>query len=222
MTLARLDRDAIVSVNKARVNDTVMLRVSDVILLGSGHFLKFVDPSMARGSVPVEQLQKSLPLGSPIYVGVQVGLPATVEYRENAEDRFIAAVFSDSAFNVGGFRFLPTYSVYMAARHLLGLQQVPVERIRRFIAKSTGAVFEIIQKQMQRGPPGLALWMANASELLHFLSRDTNLTRLSAESRDQLARSVQLAFTSLVKILKEDINQVPPGDPRRPPGRGRG
>jgi len=53
--------------------------------------------------------------GSP---GVDM-LPATVEYRDDAEDGFVRLVLSDINVDALEFKLTPTYVVYMAVRHKL-------------------------------------------------------------------------------------------------------
>jgi len=46
-------------------------------------------------------------------------LPATVEYRDDAEDDFVRLVLSDVNVDALEFKLTPTYVVYMAIRHRL-------------------------------------------------------------------------------------------------------
>lgn len=46
-------------------------------------------------------------------------LPATVEYRDDAEDNFVRLVLSDINVDALEFKLTPTYVVYMAVRHRL-------------------------------------------------------------------------------------------------------
>lgn len=43
-------------------------------------------------------------------------------------------------------------------------------------------------------PTSLAFWMANASELLHFLKQDRHICGYSLDAQDILAEAVQVAF----------------------------
>ncbi len=40
----------------------------------------------------------------------------------------------------------------------------------------------------------LSFWMANASELLHFLKQDVDISRFTVDAQDILAEAVQVAF----------------------------
>ena len=56
----------------------------------------------------------------------------------------------------------------------------------------------------------LAVWMANSSEMLHFLSCDVDIAGLSAEAQNILAECVQHAFLLLVDTLQNSLHQTMP------------
>ena len=56
----------------------------------------------------------------------------------------------------------------------------------------------------------LAFWMANSSELLHFLKSDRHVTSFSLQAQDILAEAVHLAFKQLVLCLQQDLKSVMP------------
>lgn len=69
-------------------------------------------------------------------------------------------------------------------------------------------------------PPSLAFWMANASELLHFLKSDRHICAFSLDSQDLLAEAVQSAFRNVsVCITGELLQSLPPmlADGEEPP-----
>ena len=51
----------------------------------------------------------------------------------------------------------------------------------------------------------LAFWMANASEFLHFLKQDEDLSVITEESQKFLAHTTQQAFRSLVQCIKAEL-----------------
>ena len=51
----------------------------------------------------------------------------------------------------------------------------------------------------------LAFWMANASELLHFLKSDRQIGAFSLDAQDVLADVVQLAFRHLVTTIQAEL-----------------
>ena len=56
----------------------------------------------------------------------------------------------------------------------------------------------------------LAFWMANASEILHFLKSDRHITSFSHQAQDLLAEAVHLAFKHLVICLQADLEMSIP------------
>lgn len=56
----------------------------------------------------------------------------------------------------------------------------------------------------------LAFWMANASELLHFLKSDRHVSAFSLDAQDILAEAVQMAFRNLVSCLQGELSAVMP------------
>ena len=56
----------------------------------------------------------------------------------------------------------------------------------------------------------LAFWMANSSELLHFLKSDRHITSFSLQAQDILAETVHLAFKQLVLVLRNDLKLTMP------------
>jgi len=61
-------------------------------------------------------------------------------------------------------------------------------------------------------PGALSFWMANASELLHFVKHDRQLQEAPQmmEAQDSLAEAVQLAFSHLVGCLQEELSNAMP------------
>lgn len=53
-----------------------------------------------------------------------------------------------------------------------------------------------------------AFWLANASELLHFLKSDRHVSAFSVSAQETLADSVQLAFKNLIACLTDELNAV--------------
>ena len=76
-------------------------------------------------------------------------LPATIEYRDDAEEEFIRAVCSD--INVEGleFKLIPTYIVYMAARHCFSRRQLSANHQLRRAATFTSLAAHSISNTLQ-------------------------------------------------------------------------
>merc|ERR1719220_1564550 len=58
--------------------------------------------------------------------------------------------------------------------------------------------------------PTLSFWMANASELLHFLKSDRHIHAFSLQAQDILAETVHNAFKFLVGALTEELEMCMP------------
>ena len=56
----------------------------------------------------------------------------------------------------------------------------------------------------------LSFWMANSSELLHFLKQDREICIDTKLGQDQLAQVVQTAFHQLVDCMQADLHHVMP------------
>ena len=52
--------------------------------------------------------------------------------------------------------------------------------------------------------------MANASELLHFLKQDTDISRFSVDAQDILAEAVQVAFRYLISCIQLELRNTMP------------
>ena len=67
-----------------------------------------------------------------------------------------------------------------------------------------GAIFVFV-KVKRNVASYLALWMANASELLHFMKRDRDLGALTSAAQDLLAEAVQDAFGHFVACMEAEL-----------------
>ena len=79
------------------------------------------------------------------------------------------------------FKLAPTYTIYMATRFRASThyrtELIPEERAVRLtemLNNVAECIFATVETG-QRDPSNLAFWMANASELLHFLKSDRHI-----------------------------------------------
>ncbi|XP_006882848.1 PREDICTED: afadin [Elephantulus edwardii] len=149
-------------------------------------------------------------------VGPEPILPASIEFRESAEDSFLSAVINYTNSSTVHFKLSPTYVLYMACRHVLSSQYrpdlSPAERTHKVIAivnRMVSMMEGVIQKQKNIAG-ALAFWMANASELLNFVKQDRDLSRITLDAQDVLAHLVQMAFKHLVHCLQSELNNYMP------------
>jgi afadin len=69
---------------------------------------------------------------------------------------------------------------------------------------------QAIVRERNADPPSLAFWMANASELLHFLKSDRHICAFSLDGQDLLAEAVQIAFQNASVCLTAKLLQSMP------------
>ncbi|XP_060061139.1 afadin isoform X5 [Erinaceus europaeus] len=155
--------------------------------------------------------------------GPEPVLPASVEFRESAEDSFLSAIINYTNSSTVHFKLSPTYVLYMACRYVLSGQYRPdvgpAERthkviaiVNKMVSMMDGVIQEVDQvEQKQKNIAGaLAFWMANASELLNFIKQDRDLSRTTLDAQDVLAHLVQMAFKYLVHCLQSELNNYMP------------
>ncbi|KAL8185958.1 UNVERIFIED_CONTAM: hypothetical protein K2H54_060294 [Gekko kuhli] len=148
--------------------------------------------------------------------GPELILPASIEFRETAEDAFLSAIINYTNSSTVHFKLSPTYVLYMTCRYILSSQYrpdiSPAERTHKVIAivnKMVSMMEGVIQKQKNIAG-ALAFWMANASELLNFIKQDRDLSRITLDAQDVLAHLVQMAFKYLVHCLQSELNNYMP------------
>eukprot|EP00111_Clytia_hemisphaerica_P006331 TCONS_00018348-protein len=138
-------------------------------------------------------------------------LPATLTFLENGKDAFFATVISEVNGAAVNFKLAPTYTLYLVARHVYspayrpGLN--PVDR-SKVITSTTKRIATSVQQTIQENDclaGGLAFWMANASELLHFYRQDMDLGPLTQSAQAILAQSIQESFALLVNAMEDEL-----------------
>lgn len=143
-------------------------------------------------------------------------LPAVLEFREETEEAFFNAITVSLDVSGVHFKLAPTYTIYMATRFRASThyrpELIPEERAIRLTEMLNGVaerIFATIEEK-GRNAPILAFWMANASELLHFLKSDRHITSFSHQAQDILAEAIHLAFKQLVICLQSDLEMTMP------------
>ncbi|XP_078617985.1 afadin-like isoform X13 [Branchiostoma floridae x Branchiostoma japonicum] len=143
-------------------------------------------------------------------------LPASIEYRDSTEEQLLSQVISEVNGAAVQFKLAPTYTLYMAARHRIASDarnvQTAAERLHR-LNSMTIRVASMISRTIQEGSAiagVLAFWMANASELLHFLKMDRDTSRQTQEAQGILGDAVQMAFRYLVQCMTRELRASMP------------
>lgn len=82
-------------------------------------------------------------------------------------------------------------------------------RLTAFTNKIANMIHQIVQDHYHESYH-LAFWLANSSELLHFLKQDRHLSAYTFDAQDVLAETVQLAFRNLVMCQQIDLENALP------------
>ncbi|XP_022256990.1 afadin-like isoform X2 [Limulus polyphemus] len=143
-------------------------------------------------------------------------LPAVLEFWEDTEDAFLGAITTQLDQTRVQFKLAPTYTLYMAARYRASTffrpECKPEDRAMRltFVMNKVSKMIHQVIQDRYRDTASLAFWLANGSELLHFLKQDRHLSAYTLDPQDMLAESVQLAFRSLVTCLQAELHSAMP------------
>ena len=138
-------------------------------------------------------------------------LPAVLELPEEVEDAFLHALIPNLDSRTIVFRLSPCYSLYLMARYRASThfrpELNPMERAQRLTLtlSRVGAMMQAIVQERYADPPSLAFWMANASELLHFLKSDRHICAFSLDGQDLLAEAVISFFFLFQSTLQQRV-----------------
>ncbi|XP_012937979.1 afadin [Aplysia californica] len=180
-----------------------------------GHIETVRGPSPGDGSMQYDGQQgRGVPDRSPTSPQAMSSpdnlLPASVEFFMESESRLLQASILEVNSKQLQFKLAPTYTLYLAARHLLAAGSPMAHRpqiVADFVSRTAKLTQQAIQDQ-HNDPPSLAFWMANSSEILHMVKQDRDLHPCSSESQEMLAEAVQMAFHHLVRCLQGDLQRV--------------
>ncbi|BFZ25291.1 hypothetical protein BsWGS_28330 [Bradybaena similaris] len=139
-------------------------------------------------------------------------LPVSMEFSLGAQDRVLQACVTDVNSAELEFKLAPTYSLYLAARHLLSLTSHITHRdhlLSDFLMTTAQLIHQRIQRH-HNDPSVVAFWMANCSEILHMFKHDCDIGQASVRCEELLAEAVQTAFHHLVRCLQGDLHKVMP------------
>lgn len=141
-------------------------------------------------------------------------LPAILEVWEEIEDLFLNMIIKRVDPNHVQFKLCITYCLYMVTRYRASTYfkpeitpEIRASRLIAFCIKYANLIQQSINEH-HRDQPSLAFWLANSSELLHFLKHDRHLSAFTFDSQDILAESVQMAFTCLVNCQQHELQEA--------------
>lgn len=141
-------------------------------------------------------------------------MPAVLEFPEEPQEQFLARVITHLDVSTPTFRLAPAYTLYLCARYRASThyrpELTPTERAQKLTLLLQHAAMLIRHTIQDRSTESSsqAFWLANASELLHFLKSDRHVSAFSVSAQETLADSVQLAFKNLIACLTDELNSV--------------
>ncbi|XP_049822750.1 afadin isoform X1 [Aethina tumida] len=139
-------------------------------------------------------------------------LPAVLEFPEEPQEQFLARVITHLDVTTPTFRLAPAFTLYLCARYRASThyrpELTPTERAHKLTLLLQHAAMLVRHTVQDRSTESSsqAFWLANASELLHFLKSDRHVSAFSLQAQDTLADAVQLAFKNLVACLTDELN----------------
>ncbi|OTF71716.1 Afadin-like protein, partial [Euroglyphus maynei] len=141
-------------------------------------------------------------------------LPAILEVGEELEDLFLTTIIKRIDPNQVQFKLCITYSLYMVTRYRASTYfkpeitpEIRAELLIAFCIKYANMIQRAINEN-HTNQSSLAFWLANSSEILHFLKNDRHLSAFTFDSQDIMAESVQIAFNFLVICQQNELKEV--------------
>ncbi|KAL0840571.1 hypothetical protein ABMA28_015785 [Loxostege sticticalis] len=156
----------------------------------------------------------SATVGGATRPGQEAILPAVLEFPEQGQAQFLAAVITRLDPHAPAFKLAPVYTLYLCARYRASThyrpELTPTERAHKltaFLHHVATLIHETVQQRCNDSA-AQAFWMANASELLHFLKCDRHISSFSTQAQDLLPTTVQNAFSNLVTCFQEELSRA--------------
>ncbi|XP_025829526.1 afadin isoform X5 [Agrilus planipennis] len=213
--------DAHTYVNGQRIHQTTILSHGNLIKFGHSNAYRFLDPSQENrpirtsgGGADSASVYDRLSGIDRYPRGQDPILPAVLEFPEEPQEQFLARVITHLDVTTPTFRLAPAYTLYLCARYRASThyrpELTPTERAHKLTLLLQHAAMLIRHTVQDRSTESTsqAFWLANASELLHFLKSDRHVSAFSIQAQDTLADAVQLAFRNLVACLTGELNAV--------------
>ncbi|XP_072940435.1 uncharacterized protein cno isoform X4 [Epargyreus clarus] len=146
--------------------------------------------------------------------GLEPILPAVLEFPEAGQAQFLAAVITRLDPHAPAFKLAPVYTLYLCARYRASThyrpELTPTERAHKLTAflHHVATLIHATVQERCTDSAAQAFWMANASELLHFLKCDRHISSFSTQAQDLLPTTVQNAFSNLVSCFQEELSRA--------------
>ncbi|XP_013177588.1 PREDICTED: afadin-like [Papilio xuthus] len=146
--------------------------------------------------------------------GQEAILPAVLEFPEAGQAQFLAAVITRLDPHAPAFKLAPVYTLYLCARYRASThyrpELTPTERAHKLTAflHHVATLIHATVQERCTDSAAQAFWMANASELLHFLKCDRHISSFSTQAQELLPQTVQNAFSNLVTCFQEELGRA--------------
>ncbi|XP_047986370.1 uncharacterized protein LOC125226430 [Leguminivora glycinivorella] len=156
----------------------------------------------------------SATVGSAARPGQEAILPAVLEFPEAGQAQFLAAVITRLDPHAPAFKLAPVYTLYLCARYRASThyrpELTPTERAHKLTAflHHVATLIHATVQERCTDSAAQAFWMANASELLHFLKCDRHISSFSTQAQELLPATVQNAFSNLVSCFQEELSRA--------------
>ncbi|GBP92246.1 Afadin [Eumeta japonica] len=143
--------------------------------------------------------------------GQEAILPAVLEFPEVGQAQFLSAVITRLDPHAPAFKLAPVYTLYLCARYRASThyrpELTPTERAHKLTAflHHVATLIHATVQERCTDSAAQAFWMANASELLHFLKCDRHISSFSTQAQELLPTTVQNAFSNLVSCFQEEL-----------------
>ncbi|XP_022089801.1 afadin-like isoform X2 [Acanthaster planci] len=213
-------------VNGHRIYETTMLQHGAVVRFGRQACFRFCDPEVedpdwAKREQKSDNFETTFDVDGKVETNAgqmekrtkpPEVLPATLEFKEAAEDKFLTTFIRDVNGASIYFKLAPTYTLYLGCRFRLSKlyrpEMGPTERAQRltaFLNKTADLIDRTVAEHHQIAGV-LAFWLANASEFLHFIKEDQDLSSISQDAQDILQECIQQIFRHLVHSIQVEMN----------------
>ncbi|KAJ2939621.1 hypothetical protein O0L34_g14338 [Tuta absoluta] len=172
---------------------------------------KSICSAKSGGSGHDNRMSAVVPASRP---GQEAILPAVLEFPEAGQAAFLAAVISRLDPHAPAFKLAPVYTLYLCARYRASThyrpELTPTERAHKLTAflHHVATLIHATVQERCNDSAAQAFWMANASELLHFLKCDRHISSFSTQAQDLLPTTVQNAFSNLVSCFQEELSRA--------------
>ncbi|XP_065342020.1 afadin isoform X2 [Cloeon dipterum] len=224
VTVTPCSREAETYVNEQRIWETTILQHGCTVRIGRHHLFRYVDPTAAplRRDSPDKTFETTFDVAGHVETTEAATtkgdaiLPAVLEFREEVKDTLLEALIGSLDTSSVHFKLAPTYALYLVTRYRASTHYrpdlTPTERAQRLsiLLEQVAMLIQQVVTDRPSEAESLTFWMANASELLHFLKADRHISAFTLDAQDILAETVHGAFSNMVAIVETELGASMP------------